>query len=134
MFKVMRRSCFVLSSITDSWKHEAKSTFTAFVDMSKAFDCIDRNMLYLKLLKNKVNRNFYNVIIALCKATKSCVQINNIITAWFGNLQGVQQGNNLSSTLFNIYLNYLAKQLNELELGVSLGNIPICILLYADGL
>ena len=39
---------------------------------------------------------------------------------------------NLSPTLFNIYLNDLAKELKELELGVSLGDTQICILLYAD--
>ena len=42
---------FVLSSIIDSRKHEGKSISAAFIDMSKAFDCINRDMLYFKLLK-----------------------------------------------------------------------------------
>ena len=128
------RSCedhvFLLSSIIDSQKHEGKSTFAAFIDISKAFDCINRNMLYLKLLKNKVNGNFYNAIVALYKETELCVQINNLKTTWFGTLQGVLQDDNLSPTLFNIYLNDFAKELKELELGVSLGNTQICILHY----
>ena len=130
------RSCedhvFVLSSVIDSRKREGKSTFTAFIDMSKAFDCINCNMLYFKLLKNKINGNFYRAITALYKETESCVQINNFTTTWFGTLQGVRQGDNLSPTLFNIYLNDLAKELKDLQLGVSLGNTHICILLYAD--
>ena len=130
------RSCedhvFVLSSIIDIRKHEGKSTFTAFIDMSKAFDCINRNMLYFKLLKNKINGNFYKAITALYKETESCVQINNFTTTWFRTLQGVRQGDNLSPTLFNIYLNDLAKELKDLELGVSIGDTQVCILLYAD--
>ena len=69
-----------------------------------------------------------DAIIALYKETESCVQINNLTTTWFGTLQGVRQGDNLSPTLFNIYLNDLAKELKEL----ALGNTQICILLYAD--
>ena len=48
------RSCedhtFVLSSIIDSRKSEGKATFAAFIDMSKVFDSINRNMLFYKLL------------------------------------------------------------------------------------
>ena len=81
------RSCedhvFVLSSIIDSREHEGKSTFVAFIAMSKAFDCINRNKLYFKLLKNKINGNYYNAIIALYKETESCVQINSLTTTWY---------------------------------------------------
>ena len=46
------RSCedhiFVLSSIINGRKVEGKSTFVAFVDMSKDFDSINHNMLYYK--------------------------------------------------------------------------------------
>ena len=64
--------------------------------------------------------------------SQSCVQRNTLTTTLFGTLQGVRQGDNLSPTLFNIYLNDHAKELKELELVVALGNTQICILLYAD--
>ena len=114
------RSCedhvFVLSSIIDSRKHEGKSIFAAFIDMSKEVDCINHNMLCFKLLKNKINGNFYNAIIALYKETESCVQINNFTTIWFGTLQGEQQGDNLSPTLFNIHLNDLVLYADDIVL------------------
>ena len=36
----------MLSSVSIAEKVEGKSTFAAFVDILKAFDCMNRNMLY----------------------------------------------------------------------------------------
>ena len=47
-------------------------------------------------------------------------------------MQGVRQGDNLSPTLFSIYLNDLAIELKDLNLGISLGDMHIYILMYAD--
>ena len=48
------RSCedhiFVLSSLMNSKNAENKSVSAAFIDMSKAFDCINRDFLFYKLL------------------------------------------------------------------------------------
>ena len=51
---------------------------------------------------------------------------------WFVTNQGVRQGDNLSPTLFNIYINDLALELKKMNLGVTIGNLHVCILLYAD--
>ena len=130
------RSCedhiFTLSSIIKDKKMKNKSVFAAFIDMSKAFDCINRSLLLYKLLKNNINGNLYLAISALYNETLSCVQINNIRTDWFVTNQGVRQGDNLSPTLFNIYINDLALELKKMNLGVTIGNLHVCILLYAD--
>ena len=53
-------------------------------------------------------------------------------TEWFQTLYGVRQGDNLSPTLFNIYINDLAEELKSMNLSIKLGDLHICILLYAD--
>ena len=53
-------------------------------------------------------------------------------TDWFKTNYGVKQGDNLSPTLFSIYLNDLATELKDMKLGTMLGDMHICILLYAD--
>ena len=58
------------------------------------------------------------------------MKINNIRTDWFVTNQGVRPGDNLSPTLFNIYINDIALGLKKL--GVTIGNLHVCILLYAD--
>ncbi len=41
-------------------------------------------------------------------------------------------GDSLSSTLFGIYINDLAKEMKQLNMGIPWDNDKICILLYAD--
>ena len=45
---------------------------------------------------------------------------------------GVRQGDNLAPTLFTLYINDLIPVINELDVGVSIGDSEISILLYAD--
>ena len=130
------RSCedhiYVLSSLIECKKAQNQNVFAAFIDMSKAFDCINRNLLYFKLLKNNIGGKILYAIQELYKDTMSCVEINGMKTDWFATMQGVRQGDNLSPTLFSIYINDLAVELKRLNLGVKMGNLHICILLYAD--
>ena len=53
-------------------------------------------------------------------------------TDWFETMQGVRQSDKLSPTLLSIYLNDLAIELKDLNLGITLGDMHIYILMYAD--
>ena len=131
-----QRSCedhlFTMSSIVRNRLKENKSTFSAFIDFSKAFDSINRELLYFKLLANNINGKLYRAIKAMYSNTVSAIRLGNLTTDWFHTESGVRQGDNLSPTLFNIYLNDLARELNSLGLGIKLNDIHVCLLLYAD--
>ena len=96
--------------------------------MSKAFDRVNRNSLFYKLLKKKINGKFYLAIKALYSNTLSAVQVNNELTNWFVTDSSVRQGDNLSPVLFNIYLNDLAEELNKLKLGVKINGFCVSLL------
>lgn len=53
-------------------------------------------------------------------------------TSWFSCNTGVKQGDNLSPTLFSIFINDLVQDINELGLGVDLGEKKLPLLLYVD--
>ena len=45
---------------------------------------------------------------------------------------GVKQGDNLSPTLFNLFINNLSSQIKELHCSIKVGIEQVSILLYAD--
>ena len=63
---------------------------------------------------------------------RSGIRINNVMTDSFSIASGVRQGDSLAPTLFFLYINDLIPVINELDVGVSIGDTKISILLYAD--
>ncbi len=126
------RSCeehvFTLNSII---RNNSK-VFTAFIDLKKAFDFVDRDMLLYKLLINGVDGNVYNSIKSIYSSSTSCIRINNKLTDWFDCKTGVKQGDNLSPTLFSVFINDLVSDINGLDLGMDVGDSKLSILMYAD--
>ena len=123
------RSCEDYIFALNSLKRNKANVFTAFIDLRKAFDFIDRDMLLYTLLLNKVDIKLYNSIKSIYTSSTSCIRI---LTDWFDCKNGVKQGNNLSSTLFSVFVNDFISEINAMHLGVNLGNENISLLLYAD--
>ena len=130
------RSCqdhlFTLTNIIRMRKQQKKPTFAAFIDLQKAFDCVDRTLLLYKLMNYNIDGSCYRTIKTLYSNHLSCVKVNNSFTDWFNVRCGVRQGDNLSPTLFCLFVNDLVTQLNALNKGVKLGDNIVSILLYAD--
>ena len=82
-----KRSCLdhiaTLTTIIDTRKKLKKATFCSFVDFSKAFDHIDRNMLWNKLSALGLHGNILDCLIALYENVKCCVRVNGCFTDWF---------------------------------------------------
>ena len=137
------RSCidhiFVLISVLRNRKQLGKDTFLAFIDYKKAFDSVDRNLLLYKLSKIGINGRMYYAIASLYSNPRSRVILNDYETEYFDCPIGVKQGDNLSPTLFAIFINDLASEIKESNIGIDLNveggpNIDyvLSILLYAD--
>lgn len=130
------RSCedhiFALTSVIQNYINSNKSIFCAFIDLQKAFDWIDRDLLLYKLLLLNIDGKIYNAVKVMYTKTLSCVKINTLITQWFSVSSGVKQGDTLSPTLFSLYINDLAQEIKNLNLGVNINGRLLSILLYAD--
>ena len=131
------RSCidhiFSLVTILRNRKSQGKSTFLSFIDFKKAFDSVDRTLLLFKLSKIGICGKMYWAISSLFRNPKSRVVLNDIATDWFSCPIGVKQGDTISPTLFAIYINDLAGQLNQSGLGVDIdASLKLSCLLYAD--
>ena len=88
--------------------------------MSKAFDWVNRDLLFLRLLQYGVDGKFYRTTKTLYRNNVACVQINNN-TEWFEILSGVRQGDTLSPSLFSLFINEeLAVELQNLNIGIDI--------------
>ena len=125
---------FSLTSIIRNVQNEGKSLFTAFIDMQKAFDWLDRDLLLYKLLNYGINGRIYNAVKQLYSQTTSTIRLNGLYTPWFGVNSGVRQGDSLSATLFNFYVNDFIVGRNSHISVVDNNGINVCSLLYADDL
>ena len=130
------RSCtdhiFTLTSIVQNRMAESLPTFACFIDMQKAFDWIDRDLLFFKLLQNNIDGKFYNSIKSLYSNPVARVKLNSYYTDWFDTTSGVKQGDSLSPTLFCIFINDLIKDVNDQNLGIKMGNACVSLLAFAD--
>ena len=85
----------IIHTLLQYYCHQkGKKIFASFVDFSKAFDTIPRDLLFTKLLSYGVSGKFFNRL----------KKVGNTITGTFQANQGVKQGCILSPLLFNSFL------------------------------
>ena len=131
------RSCldhlYTLTTIVRNRKQRGLPTYCCFVDFAKAFDSVNYPCLWHKLLAYGIHGPLLHTIQTLYANLQSCVRINGMLTDWFGQDTGVRQGDTLAPTLFALYINDLALEVNLLDKGVPIGDQDmVSILLYAD--
>ena len=124
---------YVLTTVIRNRKLQGKETFLCYVDFSKAFDSVNRDCLWFKLMNIGIQGNILKVIKSMYENLEACVKVNGQLTDWFSVTSGVRQGDNLAPTLFAIFVNDIASDINRLNLGVPILNDErLSILKYAD--
>ena len=137
---------FSLHCLIDLYLQRKKRLYCTFVDYRKAFDKVQRNILWDKLLKVGIRGNVLEVIKDMYSKAKSCVKTSEGLSRYFSCNIGVRQGENLSPVLFALFLNdlkeFLADKFNGLRLPLdmavesSLEDIEhymhLFLLMYAD--
>lgn len=123
-----------LTSIIETRKKCKLSTFVSFIDFKKAYDSIDRSLLFNKLNDLGLSTKFLFALKAIYSNVECCVRLNGNTTDWFNVNTGLKQGCVLSTVMFNIFINNLITDVKELDIGIDIDGQKVAILLYADDL
>ena len=123
-----------LPTSAGSWKKQESSRKTSIIHYVKAFDCVDHNKLR-KILKEMGIQDYLTCLLRnLYTGQEVAVRTGHETTDWFQTGKRVHQGCILSLCLFNLYAEYIMRNvgLEEAQAGIKIARRNINYLRYAD--
>ena len=111
-----------------------KNTYFCFTDYAKVFDCVDHNKLWKILKEMGIPDHLTCLLRNLYAGQESTVRTGHGTTNWFQTRKGANQGCILPLCLFNLYAEYIMRNvgLNEAQAGIKIAGININNLRYTD--
>ena len=111
-----------------------KNIYFCFIDYTKAFDCVDHNILWKILKEMGIPDHLTCLLRNLYAGQEATVRTGHGTTDWFQIGKGVHQGCILSPCLFNLNAEYIIRNagLEEAHAGIKIAGRNINNLIYAD--
>ena len=111
-----------------------KNIYFCFIGYAKAFDCVDHNKLWKILKEMGIPDHLTGLLRNLYAGQEATVRTGHGTTDWFQIGKGVHQGWLLSSSLFNLYAEYIMRNagLNEAQAGIKFARRNSSNLRYTD--
>ena len=111
-----------------------KNIYFCFIDYAKAFDCVDHNKLWKIMKEMRIPDHLTCLLRSLYTGQEATVRTGNETTDCFQIGKGVCQGCILKHCLFNLYAQYIMRNvgLEETEAGIKIAKRNINNLRYAD--
>lgn len=125
---------YTLKEILSKYASLNANMFLCFLDASKAFDRVNHDKLFSKLLDRKVPGYLVRILIFWYNHQKMTVRWGDETSNSFTVSNGVRQGGILSPWLFNVYMDGLSDKLNTCKVGCVIGSVIVNHLMYADDL
>ena len=111
-----------------------KNIYFCFIDYTKACDCVDHNKVWKILQEMGIPEHLACLLRNLYAGQEAIVRTGHGTTDWFQIRKGVPQGCILSPCLFNLYAEYIMRNvgLDEAQGGIKIARRNINNLRYAD--
>ena len=124
----------ILKNVVSCYTHEGSSVFACFLDASKAFDLMNHNILFRKLLTNGFPAHLIRFFLSWYKEQRMCVRWGSTFSDSFPVANGVRQGGVLSPILFTLYMDDLLMDLKNKGVGCFWDGFFSGALCYTDDL
>ena len=125
---------FVLDTILWKARAKGKPVHMSFIDISKAYDSVNRDILWKKLASLGFSGDFLSALKALYADDSVDCVVNGITTRPVFLRRGLRQGCVLLPILFALYIMDVGDDIIVSQLGFQLGNVIVSGLLFADDL
>ena len=99
---------FAARQLLEKSREQHRNLYVAFIDLSKAFDSVDRDLMWRILEKCGCTKRFVQMIRSLHDGMAVRIRIGNDLSEPFEVSRGVKQGCVLAPVLFNIYVQCFA--------------------------
>jgi hypothetical protein len=127
---------FAVRQIMRAAKRTDTTLAMAFIDITKAYDCVNRDMLFKLLAGYGIPPKIINAIKAMYDGSSVSIRNGKEISAPFQVLTGVRQGCLLSCMLFDIVMDAVTRRFLEKCVAGGISVLPrgekLRALLYAD--
>ena len=101
-----------LKLLFENWNSKLTSC-CIYIDFSKAFDCLDHNILLSKLKLYGLNCKCQAFMLSYIKNRHQCTKVNGYTSSELKLTYGTAQGSILGPLLFILYVNDLFKEINN---------------------
>ena len=125
---------FRVRKVIDHFTSNNSTVNICTVDLSKAFDRVIHDVLFVKLMDRRVPLCLLTCIMNWYSKMFCCVKWGNALSVVFGITAGVRQGGILSPALFSVYVNGILTKLAQSNRGCFIQHECVNSFMYADDL
>ena len=124
---------FILNTIFWKARAEKSSVHLGFIDITKAYDSVNRELLWKKLSQIGINGKFLSTLQSMYTGDTVDSVVNGVTTQKIHLKRGLRQGCSLSPLLFNLYISDIGHDLTLSGEGFHIGKgVTVSGLLFAD--
>ena len=121
-----------LSTVVDHFNERGNNVYCIGLDISKAFDSVNHDGIFIKLMNLNVPLCILHVLVNWCSKLSVCVRWAGVLSQPFDMRSGVGEGSVISPLIFSLNISDFIVILKSEGYGCCLSNVFAGNLLFAD--
>ena len=129
----LAENCYILRTVIDDRKARCQATNIAFIDVSKAFDSVSHESIFLAAASAGIPDPLVDYVRSVYGGLRTRIRANGELSEVIAVNRGVRQGDPLSPVLFNAVIDLALRHMDP-EIGVKVDSERLSCLAFADDL